>query len=104
MDRRLALHEVLADILGSRNVYFQPPSTIQMGKPPWIVYGLADRNFLTRFAGDTLYFLSKPYKVTVIDRDPDSGIPDKLLKLPYCSFDRFYTADGLNHFVFTLYY
>ena len=30
MDRRLKLHEELCDILGSRNVYFQPPETVKM--------------------------------------------------------------------------
>jgi len=104
MDKRLALHEILVEVLGSRNVYFQPPSNIRMGKPPLIIYSLAERNLLTRFANNTLYFLSKPYKVTFVDSDPDSEIPSKFLQLPYCSFERFYTKDELNHIVYNLYY
>ena len=34
---RLELHELLVTILGNRNVYFQPPSSIKM-KYPAIVY------------------------------------------------------------------
>jgi hypothetical protein len=40
----------------------------------------------------------------VIDRNPDSELPDKVIELPLCKFDRFYTADNLNHTVFTLFF
>ena len=40
-ERRLELHEILCTILGSRNVYFQPPESIKMNYPA-IVYGLDD--------------------------------------------------------------
>ena len=33
MDRRLQLHEELCSVLGSRNVYFQPPETIKLTYP-----------------------------------------------------------------------
>ncbi len=38
------------------------------------------------------------------EEDPDSVIVEKVSKLPRCRFDRHYTADELNHDVFTLYY
>lgn len=44
------------------------------------------------------------YTVTIIDRNPDSAIPNKVAELPLCSFNRFYTADNLNHFVYNLYF
>ena len=37
LNDRLALHELLCEKLGSRNVYFQPPESIKM-KYPAIVY------------------------------------------------------------------
>ena len=37
MDRRLLFHEVLCEVLGSRNVYFQPPESVKMCYPA-IVY------------------------------------------------------------------
>lgn len=40
----------------------------------------------------------------VIDKNPDSIIADKVESLKMCSFDRHYTADNLNHFVYNLYY
>ena len=56
------------------------------------------------FADNRLYLFKKRYLVTVIDRDPGSAIPDYVEELPYTRFDRFYTADGLNHFVFNLFF
>ena len=37
MKTRYELHEFLCEILGSRNVYFQPPESVKM-KYPAIVY------------------------------------------------------------------
>jgi hypothetical protein len=58
----------------------------------------------TMFAGDKPYRNTKRYQVIVIDPNPDSDIPDKIAQLPMCSFDRFYTADQLNHDVFKLFF
>jgi hypothetical protein len=96
---RLQLQADLKDI--TPNVYFQPPSGKQMTYP-CIVYKLSDIN--TRHAGNSIYGKRKRYTVTVIDSDPDSLIPEEVLGLPLCSFDRFFTADNLNHYVLTLYF
>lgn len=101
MDQRLKLHEVFVDILGSRNVYFQPPANVQM-KYPCIVYH-RDR-VATKFADNKPYSRTKRYQVTIIDRDPDSKIPDEVARLPMCEFSRFFIADNLNHDVFNLYF
>lgn len=101
MAQRLDLHALLISILGSNNVYFQPPPNVQMIYP-CIVYRRDDID--TDFADNVPYSKRKRYQVTVIDRDPDSEIPDKVLDLPTCIFDRFYTADNLNHDVFKLYF
>lgn len=56
------------------------------------------------YADNSRYRDSKRYTVTVIDRNPDSPLPDKVGELPLCSHNRFFTADDLNHDVFTLYF
>mgnify|MGYP001561241877 CR=1 FL=1 len=101
MGTRMALHAFLKTLLGSDNVYFQPPPTVKMVYP-CIRY---ERDFIdSRFADDLPYSLTKRYSVTVIDSDPDSLIPDKLAAVPMCSFDRHYTADNLNHDVYKLFF
>lgn len=98
---RLELQDLLKEILGSDQVYFQPPPTVKM-LYPCIVY---KRDYeLPRFADDQPYKRDKRYMVTVIDRDPDSEVPNKLAELPLCVYDRFYTADDLNHDVFKLFF
>lgn len=99
--KRLQLQSLLEALLGSRNVYFQPPTNVEM-QYPCIVYvrGSAD----TKFSDNIPYNRTKRYQVTVIDRNPDNETPDKLAALPLCAYDRFYTADNLNHDVFNLYF
>jgi hypothetical protein len=99
MASRLDLHTLLTGIVP--NAYFQPPPSVHMTYP-CIVYKLDDID--TDFANNFPYNLQKGYKLTVIDQDPESSIPDEIAKLPQVSFDRFYTADNLNHYVFTIYF
>lgn len=99
MAQRLDLHQLLEDI--TPNVYFQPPTNIQM-EYPCIVY---QRDFLdTKFADNSPYSRTKRYMITVIDINPDSEIPDQVAALPLSTFNRFYTADGLNHDVYVVYF
>lgn len=101
MASRLGLQALLEDILGSRNVYFQPPDSVAM-KYPAIRYSLS--NIENVNANDLPYKQSKTYEVILIDSDPDSQYVDRISQLQYCRFDRYYPADNLNHYVFTLYY
>ena len=101
MGQRLSLHKSLKSLLGSDNVYFQPPATVKLNYP-CIIYRRSDID--TSFADDNPYITNKQYQVTVIDSNPDSTIPDKVGKLPKCVFDRHFTADNLNHDVYQLYY
>lgn len=101
MASRLDLQTTLEEILGSRNVYYQPPASIEMLYPA-IVYSRND--ILNTFADDTVYKQDTAYIVTVIDEDPDSEIVDKVSKLPKCRYNRHYESDNLNHDVFVLYY
>ena len=101
MPSRLKLQTLLEELLGSRNVYFQPPESVKM-KYPAIVYGLD--NIENSFADDGVYLSKKKYLVTVIDEDPDSPIVDKVAALPICRFNRHFQSDNLNHDVFILYF
>lgn len=101
MGLRTDLQAILENLLGSRNVYFQAPSNLQMSYP-CIVY--TRDNVKTKYADNRSYSFVKRYLVTVIDKNPDSPIPDKIAALPMCSFSRHYTAENLHHDVFTLYF
>ena len=101
MGSRLALNAKLVSILGSENVYFQPPANLLM-RYPCIVY---ERDRLdTKFADNNPFSHTKRYQVTVIDKNPDSETPDKIAKLQMCLFDRHFVSDNLNHDVFILYF
>lgn len=101
LEKRLELHELLCNLLGSRNVYFQPPESVKL-KFPAILY---ERERITNdHADNSVYRQSIAYRITTIDKDPDSIIPLKVSKLPGCRFDRSYAASNLNHNVFVLYY
>ena len=99
---RIELHEKLVRFLGSNQVYFKAPVNIQM-KYPAIVYSRS--NFRNTFADNVIYRQLKQYTITIIHRDPDSDLPDRMLQeFRYCRFDRHYVADNLDHDVFTLFY
>jgi len=101
MGTRQELQTLLVEILNTDKVYFQPPPTVTM-EYPCIVYKRDDAD--TTFSGNKPYTYEKRYLVTVIDRNPDSDIPGKIAKLSKCVFDRFYTADNLNHDVYKLFF
>jgi hypothetical protein len=101
MGSRLELQTILENILESRNVYFQPPETVKLVYP-CIIYSRQDAK--TSFADDIPYKNQKQYKLMVIDKNPDSVIPDKIAQLPMCVFNQHYTKDNLNHDVYNIYY
>jgi hypothetical protein len=99
MGLRLELHQLLKTF--TDNVYFQPPENILL-EYPCIVY---HRDYAdTKFADDQPYAYKTRYVITVIDRDPDSEIPSKVAAMPMSLFNRFYTADSLNHDVYNVYF
>ena len=101
MKSRLEPHPTPETLLGSRNVYFQPPESIKL-KYPAIVYSLNDiRNM---HASNTVHKKDTVYSLTYIDEDPDSENIKKISDLPYCDFDRYFTSENLNHYTFTIYY
>jgi hypothetical protein len=100
MDNRPNLQTKFEEILGSHNVYFQPPPSVQL-KYPAIVY--SRKNIDKTFANNGGYMLAPCYEVILIDANPDSQFIEKILEIPFSSFDRHYEADRLNHDVFTIY-
>ena len=74
MGQRLNLSNKLRNLLGSSNVYFQPPENLKM-KFPCIVYERAKLE--PDFADNVPYKIDKVYYVTCIYDDPDSDLPLK---------------------------
>jgi hypothetical protein len=99
--RRLELQAIFETLLGTQNVYFQPPANVRM-EYPCIVYKRDNAN--TEFAGDKPYRYEQRYLVTFIAQDPDLLVPLKIAALPTCINLRHFTVKNLNHDVFTLYY
>lgn len=83
-------------------VKFQPPPDYKFTYP-CCRYELS--NGTTRFANNMPYTFTKRYNVTIIDRNPDTNYVEMMaMRFPMCTMDRAYIADGLNHYVFTLFY
>jgi hypothetical protein len=101
MGTRLELQTALEGLQEGLSVYFQPPSNVEMTYPA-IVY---NRDY--RYAGwadNSPYATRTRYQVTVIDRDPDSLIPDKVGSFPLSTYVRHFTIDQLNHDIYDLYF
>lgn len=85
--------------LGCR-AYFQPPSNVSMGYP-CIVYEL-DR-IVKKRADNGVYLKTRRYQVKLITKNPDDPMVDVLASMVHSEFERHYTIDTLNHFVFSIY-
>ena len=101
MADRLELQSKLEEILGSRNVYYNSPESQKMTYPA-IRY--SKKTIDVKFASNTIYAKKNCYELTVIAFVPDHPVIEKLLALPYCSYDRHYISDNLDHDVLTLYF
>jgi hypothetical protein len=101
MSNRLDLQAKFEEILGSRNVYFQPPASVSM-RYPAIRYELKD--FQTRSANNSpSYMSSTGYECVLIMKEPDTKYLQEIFKIPYCKFGRYYRAENLHHYTFTIY-
>ena len=101
MNRREEFQEKLSSIPGVRKAYYNAPTNIRM-EYPCIRYSIASKK--VKFACNGRFVIRDRYTVTLIDRNPESPILQALEEIPYYSFDRMYSADGLHHFVCTIYY
>lgn len=95
------LQTKLEALLGSRNVYYQPPESLKM-KYPAIRYSKSIIS--SRYADDVKYSNFTRYEIIVIDNMPDNDVINKILMLPHSTYERHYTSDNLNHDVINLYY
>lgn len=96
------LGKALIELLGSNNVYFQPPESIKMNYP-CIVYKRSTGK--TQYANNMPYEYDQKYSVTYIDKEPDSGMVEKIaMAFPKCYYDRSFVYENLNHDVFSIYY
>ena len=83
------------------HVYFQPNDNTRMDYPA-IVYsrdGLDDKR-----ANNEAYSQTTRYRITVIDRNPDSPIPELLSRFPMTRFTAHQVKDGLNQDIYTTYF
>lgn len=104
MERRHELNEILVGLLGTRQVYHQPPPNVKM-KYPCIVYN-RDSTYRER-ADNMLYAKRARYKLTYISpslKAEDTELIEALEELQYCTFDRQMIVDSLYHTHLTIYY
>ena len=70
---------------------------------PAIVYKRT--TIVANYANNRIYKQDRQYNIILIDRKPDSPFIDKILEhFKMIRHDRFFTSEGLNHDVFTLFY
>lgn len=101
MGTRLDLQSLLEALQPGLHVYFQPPPTDEVLYPA-IIY---NRDWESaHFADNIPYNRRVRWAITVIDRDPDSLIPDQVAQLPMTRFVRHYTTEGLNHDIYDVYF
>ncbi len=96
---RNRVHDILTSIIGDDRVYFQPPESIKL-KYPCIIYNLSDTS--NTYGDNISYLLNVGFDILLVDRDPESIYVTKLLSVPYSTFNRYYVADNINHWSFTL--
>lgn len=101
MGTRLELQSLLEELLGSRNVYYNPPESFKMNYPA-IKYSLS--TIRKDSANNNGYLLRDNYELIVISKESDPPVVKKLLSLPYCSFNRHYKSDNLNHYILSIFY
>ena len=101
MDRRLALHEKLVEILGSENVYYQPLPSIKLSYP-CIIY---ERNpGDPMYADNQKYIKANRFQVTLIARHPEDPTRTKLEDLLFSRHMTRQGTDNLYHDIFDVSY
>lgn len=100
MGSRLELHSELLKFVP--NAYFQPPSSKSI-EHPCVVYHKSGKS--RKYGNNGLYLSVQQYKLTVMDKNPDSDIADRIEKhFQLCHISGYYTVDNLNHTSLTLHY
>lgn len=89
------------EVLGSRYVYFQPPTGVKM-EYPCIVYAVEGSHRLD--ADNKIYGRKRRYKLTHITRDPDDQTPLRIEEMRYCRLTAITVVNRLYHTHFTIYF
>lgn len=87
--------------LGTRNVYFQQPASVQM-KYPAFRFNISD--ITNQHADNIHYFQRTAYNLTYITEDADDPMVQEIAKWQYCKYDRWYASGNLNHYVYTIFF
>ena len=102
--RRRILHQEILDFTG-HPAYFQPPSTPNKAilTYPCTVYNL-DAMPVNQ-ADDMNYTVMRRYQITYITKDPADPLIDEFLEhFRNISFNRHFTSDNLNHYIYSILY
>ena len=102
MSRRTDLQQILENCLGSEYVYFQPPENLKIQGYPAIIYSTDD--IYKKSANNKPYLKYRQYQVTVISKNPDDNILEKISDLPLCDYSRHFAQNNLYHDIFNIYY
>lgn len=102
-DRRTEFDKWLRKILGSNNVYFQPPESKKL-EFPCIVYNISSHD--VDYADDKIYQLRHKYVVRYVayPKDFDGPMKENLARELNVPIQQIYAQDGLYHCVFTKIY
>lgn len=102
MMTRLEIQQLLEDVLGSSNVYFQAPPNTSI-KYPAILYSF--ENFDRRDADNKPYILSGRWLINHMYKTPKNDLKEKFIfEIPNCAFDRRVVTDGVynDYYIITL--
>lgn len=101
LSKREELNELFVELLGSRQVYFQPDDKIRISYPA-IVYEMDNQDVI--YADNRPHRRIDRYQVTIIDRNPDVPASRLVENFPMCTFSRAFASEGLNHRIYSLYF
>jgi hypothetical protein len=102
MASRESLQEELIALLGSSNVYYDPPENLQM-EYPCFIYTISQGN--ERYADNKVYRYTNGYDITYVDANQDSAVLDAFrTHFQMSKFNRHYVADELHHTVLIVYW
>lgn len=102
MKTREELQAHLEELLGSRNVYFQPATNTKINYP-CIVYRLEE--YADKYADNKRYISFKKYIITHIYHKYSSNLHEQFRNsFMFLDGPKPAVADGLYHDVYTLYY
>lgn len=98
------IRDILYTIHDTKNVYYNPPSSIQMKFP---CFRFEMNNTDIKYADNVSYMRTKRWTITYISRDVediDPVIKEMLDAFKYCTQETQFKSDNLQHVVFNLYF